>query len=398
MITLLLALWLPPVLADDWPQFRGPGGAGVCAEKSVPTEWGPEKNVRWKTALPGNGNGSPIVVQGRVYVTCAEDSGKKRHLVCLDRADGKILWTRTVEVGDVEPTQQDNPYAGSTPCADGEGVVVWHASGGLHAYDAEGKPRWKADFGRQTHMWGYGSSPILHGDRVVLNGGPGPNTFLASVDRKTGKVAWKVEEKGGDGKAWVGSWATPVVATLDGKERLVVAWPGAVKAHDPADGKAVWSCEGLGQLVYSDVALGNGFGVATGEDEAGDCVGFKLGGAKLWARPRPLEVGTGLIVDGRLWTIDNDGMIRCTEVESGKEVLKERSPVGPAWSSLILAGGRIYATGRNGDTLVFAPGTDKISGVVVNKLGEPSHATPAFSEGRIFLRTSKSLVCVATKS
>jgi outer membrane protein assembly factor BamB len=393
-----LALLAAAARADDWPQFRGPGGTGVCAEPKAPLEWGPEKNVRWKTAIPGAGNSSPIVSKGRVFVASAEDQGRKRSLHGLDRKSGALLWTRTVPYAEVEPTQEDNPYGGSTPCADGERVFVWHSSAGLHAYDFEGKPLWSRDLGKFVHMWGYGASPVLHGGRLFLNCGPGARTFLVAIDPKDGKTLWQADEPGGDPKKWIGSWATPVVH----QGQVLVAWPGSVKAHDPATGKVLWSCGGLGQLAYSDVAVGDGVAVATGEDEAGDSIGFRLGGSgdvtathRLWARPRPLEVGTGLVVDGRLWTVDNGGLVRCTEVATGKEVLKERSPGGPAWSSLVRAAGRIYYTARSGDTVVFAPDPSKFAPLAVNRLGEPSNSTPAFSDGEVFLRTARSVYCVA---
>src|SRR6185295_10431950 len=207
---LLVFLLLPAVtLADDWPQFRGPLGSGTSAEADYPLDWSATKNVRWRAPLAGAGNSSPIVSKGRVFVTVAEDKGAKRSLVCLDRKTGAVLWTRSVTLADAEPTQQDNPHCGSTPCADGERVIVWHSSAGLHCYDFEGKPLWTRDLGKFAHMWGYGSSPILHGDRVVLNCGPGGRTFLVSLDKKSGEVAWKAEEPGAKADAWVGSWCTP---------------------------------------------------------------------------------------------------------------------------------------------------------------------------------------------
>src|SRR5436190_23096814 len=117
----LLAILLLPVLAraeDDWSQFRGPLGSGASAESEFPLEWSATKNIRWRAALTGVGNSSPIVSKGRVFVTVAEDKGRKRSLVCLDRKTGAVLWTRTVSHADAEPTQQDNPHCGSTPCAD----------------------------------------------------------------------------------------------------------------------------------------------------------------------------------------------------------------------------------------------------------------------------------------
>jgi outer membrane protein assembly factor BamB len=395
----LAALLLAPLAAraDDWPQFRGPAGTGASAETAFPLEWSPQKNVRWRTPLTGSGSSSPIVSKGRVFVTVAEDKGKKRSLLCLDRKSGALLWTQTVTLAEAEPTQQDNPYCGSTPCADGERVVVWHSSGGLHCYDVDGKALWSRDLGKFAHMWGYGSSPILHGERVVLNCGPGERSFLISLDKKTGKTAWQADEAGGSNSKWIGSWSTPLVVKAEGKEQLLVGLPDHVKAFDPESGKVLWACEGLGKLVYADVVVADGIGVATGEDEGGNSIGFRLGGERLWSRPRPMEVGTGVIVAGHLWTVDNGGFVRCTEAATGKEVLKERLDGGAAWSSIVSAGKKHYVTTRSGDTVVCKLDGQAVAVLAVNKLGEPTNATPALSDGDIFLRTSRALYCVGEK-
>jgi outer membrane protein assembly factor BamB len=404
LLLLPLVLFPTAALADDWPQFRGPLGTGSAAESAYPLEWGAGKNVRWRTPLSGSGNSSPIVSRGRVFVTVAEEKGRKRSLVCLDRKTGAVAWTRSVTLADAEPTQQDNPYCGSTPCADGERVVVWHSSAGLHCYDFEGKPLWSRDLGKFNHMWGYGSSPVFHGDRVLLNCGPGDRSFLISLDKQKGETAWQSEEAGGSSTKWIGSWSTPLIVKVEGKEQILVGYPGHVKAYEPASGKVVWSCEGLGKLVYADLAVANGVGVATSEDEGGNCIGFRLGGqgnvtatARLWSRPRPLEVGTGMIADGHLWTVDNDGIVRCTEVESGKEVMKDRLPGGAAWSSIVSTGRRFYVTTRSGDTVVFSPDPKKFSTLAVNRLGEATNATPALSDDEIFLRTSQAVYCIGEK-
>ncbi len=393
-IALALLLATSTLRADDWAQFRGPGGTGKALDAEVPVEWGPQKNIRWRTPIDGVGNSSPIVSKGRVFVTVASEKGKKRSLVCLDRKSGEKFWTRTVEFAGVEPTREDNPTCGSTPCADGDRVVVWHASAGLHCYDFTGKLLWSRDFGKVDHMWGYGSSPILHGEHVVLNVGPGDQTFLVALDRKSGEVVWKTAEPGGKSKEWVGSWCTPRIVSVDGKDQILVAWPNQVKTYDPATGKAVWTCEGVGKLVYADVAVDQGIGIATGEDEGGPSIGFRIGGAKLWSLTRPLEVGTGMIVDGHLWSVDNSGVLRATAVETGKAAFETRLPGGAAWSSVVSSGGRLYVTTRSGDTVVFKPDLKKFTPLAINKLGEPTNATPAFSDGEIFLRTSKAVYCV----
>src|SRR6185295_14009667 len=148
--------------------------------------------------------------------------------------------------------------------------------------------------------------------------GPGDQTFLVAVSKKTGDVAWKAEEGGGKSKEWIGSWCTPRIVN----DQVLVAWPNHVKAYAPATGKELWKVDGLGKLVYADVAVDGKVGVATGEDEGGDSIGFELGGKRLWAAPRALECGTGMIVDGHLWTVDNNGVLRCTEAATGKKALE----------------------------------------------------------------------------
>ena len=145
-----------------------------------------------------------------------------------------------------------------------------------------------------------------------------------------------------------------------------------------------------------------GIGIATGEDEGGDSIGFRLGGQgdvsgthRLWARRRKMEVGTGIIVDRHFWSADNNGMLRCTEIETGREVLKERLPGGPAWGSMIYAAGRIYITTRSGDTVVLDPDPKEMKVLAVNNLGEKSNATPAISGGEIFLRTNGAITCIS---
>ena len=169
-------------LAEDWPAFRGPAGNGLANETDVPTEWSHDKNIKWKTKLPRPGNGSPIVSNGRVFLACAEDAqGLKRSLYCFDRADGKQLWVRTVELEKKMPTHETNPYCGSTPVADGKRVVVWHSSGGLYCYDFAGNELWSRNLGEFDHIWGYGSSPILHQGKIFLNCGPGKNALSSRV-------------------------------------------------------------------------------------------------------------------------------------------------------------------------------------------------------------------------
>ncbi len=247
---LLLNLFMAPAVAADWPAFRGPHFDGTTEATNVPVKWSASENVRWKVKLPQPGNGGAIVVGGRVYVTSAEDAeGRQRSLYAFQLADGRQLWKQTVAFDRKMPTHQTNPYGGTTPASDGKVVVVWHASAGLHCYDVDGKPLWNRDFGEFRHIWGYGTSPVIDDGRVYLHSGPGKRVFLAALDLKTGRLVGAGGAGGWDGsetadKRYFGSWATPVIATVQGQKLLFLSMPKRLNAYDRPRGRLCGRAEG----------------------------------------------------------------------------------------------------------------------------------------------------------
>jgi outer membrane protein assembly factor BamB len=398
------------VRAADWPAFRGPGLNGVSDETGLPLTWSADKNVRWKTPLPAPGNSSPIVSRDRVFVTCATDEGKHRGLYCFDRRDGRMLWQRAVEFDEPDLTHATNPYCGSSPAADGRHVVAWHGSAGLHCYDYDGQLLWSRDLGAFRHIWGYGSSPVFYGDSILLNCGPGARTFVTAVDRRTGETRWRVDEPGGDEgqeqpgqkPKWIGSWSTPVVAKVGESDQILVSLPHHVQAYDPRDGKVLWSCDGLGDLVYTSVLVGEGIGVAMGGYH-GPAIGFKLGGSgnvtganRLWhvTAQNPQRIGSGVIVGDHVYMVNEPGIVQCLELETGQEVWKDRLGGEKVWASIVAAEGRLYVTDEAGTTCVFAPNPQRLEVLARNEVGEPTNSTLAVSDGQIFLRTFEHLLCI----
>lgn len=396
-------------MAGDWPAFRGPAGNGIAPEDKAPLHWAPGKNVRWKTPLPGPGNSSPIVSRGRVFVTCAEDAGKKRNLYCFDCRSGEKLWVRTVEFPAVEPTHRSNPYCASTPVADGSNIVVWHGSAGVFCYRFDGSKVWEKDLGTVRHEWGYASSPILHRGKVILNFGPGSRTFLAALDLKTGELVWKRDEPGGldaTDKRMVGSWSTPIVIRVEGKDQILCSMPTRVIACDPETGALFWWCAGLADekvdLVYATPVVADGIGVAFTGWVNGPTIGFKLGGSgdvtasnRVWLEKQTQRIGSGVVVEGRLFIVNaGPGTAQCSECRSGKVLWTERLEGGESWGSVVLAAGRLSVTSRRCVTTVFRPDPEKLEVLAANDLGEPSNATPAISDGQIFLRTDGHLYCI----
>jgi outer membrane protein assembly factor BamB len=178
--------------ADDWPGFRGADGRAVSTEKGLPAEWDVDQNVRWRVKLPGPSNGSPAVWGDRVFILQAAD-GNRRTVMCFARADGKLLWQEGVTYDQPEQTHPANPPCSGTPATDGERVVAAFGSAGLACFDMDGKELWRRDLGKLNHIFGNAISPVIVGDRVVMNFGPGEGTRLVAVDKHTGEVAWEAK-------------------------------------------------------------------------------------------------------------------------------------------------------------------------------------------------------------
>lgn len=394
------------VQAGEWLQFRGPGGSGVSDERDVPFRWTSEENVRWSVALPGPGNnGSPIVTEDAVLIVVATDEGRRRSLASYDRKTGRERWVRTVEFEGKELTHSTSLYGGSTPAADGDRVVVWHSSAGMHCYDHQGRPLWSKDLGEFIHIWGYGASPVIYGDLVLNNCGPGERTFLVALDKQTGEVVWKTDEPGGTSgkkKPWIGSWSTPIVANVGGRDQILLSYPHHVNGYDPETGEVLWQCDGLGNLVYTSVLVGDGVAVAMGGYH-GPAVAWKLGGAGnvternlLWRVERnPQRIGSGVILGEHGYMVDERGNVQCFDPATGDPHWEDKLPTAArSWSSLVAAAGRLYVTTQSGETVVFAASPEGFEVLAVNPIGEKTNSTIAVSDGEIFLRTYEGLYCI----
>jgi outer membrane protein assembly factor BamB len=400
--------WASPALAENWPGWRGPRGDGTSAERDLPTTWSPTENVRWKVKLPGPGNSSPVVWGNRIFLTQSLDKkGTERAVLCFDRGNGKLLWQKSLPFRGEEPTHGTNPYCAATPVTDGERVIASHGSAGVVCYDFEGKQLWHRDLGSFIHIWGTAASPVLYGDLVILNCGPGERTFLLAMDKKTGKDIWKVEEHGGKSgekgdSEWIGSWSTPRVVKVRLQDQLIMSWPQAVKAYDPRTGEVLWTCGGLTRLVYTSPVVTPEVVVAMSGFH-GSALAVKTGGKgdltrthRLWHHTdkNPQRIGSGIIVGDYLYMVNaGPGTVQCIELMTGKDRWDGKRLGSAFWASLVLADGRFYATDHEGDTYVLAakPEFEQLS---QNRLGEHTNASLAISDGDILIRTDEHLWCI----
>jgi len=397
-----------PAWADNWPAWRGPHSTGICGERDLPLTWSPTTNIRWKVALPGPGNSTPIVWGDRIFLTQALAGGKSRAVIAFSRTDGKKLWQQEAPCAVEETSHRQNPPCSASPVTDGVAVYAHLASAGVLACDLDGTKLWHRDLGPVLHKWGNGSSPILYKDLLLVFHGPGEPTFLMALDKRTGKTVWKKEEKAINSPIF-GSWSTPVVVQTGGHDELIMPLPGdriggtgEFKAYDPATGKELWRCQGLGNEIYAmPVVSAEGDLVVGISGHNGPLMAVRPGGKedvtathRVWrqADKGPQRVGSGVVHEGRLYLADAPGFIECLDVRTGAVLWKERLE-GTLWGSLLLADGRLYVSSLEGTTFVLEAGP-KFQLLARNDMKEPIYAALAVSNGEMFLRTYEHLYCI----
>jgi outer membrane protein assembly factor BamB len=403
-------------LAGNWPSWRGPNQNNISPETNFPTRWSRTENVKWRTELPEAGNSSPIVWGDTVFVTQAVDDGKRRTLMAFDRKTGKQRWQQGVAYDETDPRHKTNPHCSASPVTDGERVIASFASAGIVAYDFGGMPLWKADLGKQRHDWGQGSSPVIHGDSVIVYHGPGEFSALHALDKRTGAKKWTVPLKeqhpaerfdgfAGKNDGAIGTFSTPLIVSANGRDEIILPVANKERAFAPADGRELWSADGINPLVYASTTYGDGTLVTFG-GFFGGVVFLKPGGdgdvtaKRLFHEQRMKKhtIGSPVIRDGHIYVCVTDGFLQCYELATGKMVFEERLPAtggsSATWGSPVLVGERLYVVNQSGDTLVLRAAS-KYELLASNPLGELSNSTPAFSDAQVFIRTHVALYCVA---
>lgn len=410
--------------AEDWTQFRGPNGAGSSLDTNLPDTWSTTENLRWRTELPGAGSSSPIVLGDRVFVTCYSGYGVpkapggdikslQRHLVCVNRGDGKIRWTKTIAGELPEDSYQgylsEHGYASSTPVTDGDRIYCFFGKSGVVAFDLDGKQLWQTSVGKESsnRRWGSGASLILYKNLVIVNASEESKSIRA-LDKATGKEVWKAV-----GAALELSYGTPSLVTLQDKRlELVVAVPGEVWGLNPDTGKLQWHAEHelTGNICPSIISQGETLFVFGGYRSAGS-LALRAGGVGdvtksqfQWSSRNSSYVATPVLHAGHLYWIDDRGQAFCVSAKNGELVYRERvsglSAGGrPVYASPVVANEKIYVPSRWNGVFVL-PAKPEYKVLSQNQLiGDESdfNATPAISNGQLFLRSNRFLYCVANK-
>ncbi len=405
--------------AQDWPRFRGPDGQGHSPEKGLPESWTATTNVAWKTAIPGEGWSSPIVWGDRVFLTSATDGGKGCHVLCIGATDGKVLWDTNVFDQATERKEGMNSWASPTPCTDGKRVYAVFGGGGAAAVDFDGKVVWTNEEVKFYSRHGLGASPIFHdgllimpydGSTRVTAAGQYPK--VTDEERTGWQIPWdKAEVVALDGATGKRIWtakrgmsriahATPIV--VDGQILSIAG--DVVQGFDPRSGKLLWTATSEGEGLTPSPVVGEGMVFTSSGFPARTLRGIKLGGSGdvtktniVWEQKKGCPTRPSLLyVKPHLYAVTEDGVATCYKPESGEIVWQERLTPGKSGfsASPVLADGRIYVLSESGETTVLAPGAE-FKVLSRNPLGEKCQASMAVSRGRLYIRSDKSLFCVA---
>lgn len=403
-----------PARAEEWVQFRGPNSAGISTATGLPTTWDSSQNVVWSTKLPGPGGSSPIIVGDKIFVTSytgyaesIENPGDMnnlvRHLICLERGSGKILWTKEfkAKMPESEYVGGNNTrhgYATSTPVSDGKSLFVFFGISGFHAFDLDGNPLWEADLGSGTDGWGSATSPILYKNTVIVNAGV-ESEKLVALDKATGNVVWST---GGMTK----TWASPVLVDVGGATELVLSLPEKLAGYDPETGKELWFCKGVPDFyVCPSIVAADGVVYATGGRKSATLAvraggrGDVSGSHVLWTVEKGNNVTSPVLLGGYLyWLHESRGIAYCVDAKTGAVVYEgELDPKpGLLYASITAVDGKLYAPSQTGGTYVLAA-KPQFEQLAVNKFADdPSrvNATIAVSNNQFILRTDQAIYCI----
>lgn len=423
VLSFLLALSPSLLLAENWPQWRGPRLDGTSQDTGFPIS--AEGNVTWKAELPGSGHASPIVWQDRIFTVACIAETEERVLICLDRASGKQLWQSPVLKAPIESIHRLNSQASSTPATDGERVftafldnseseATRKANGGrvipkgevpkgtvvVSAHDFSGKPLWQVRPGLFSSKHGFCSSPILFEDKVIVNCDHDGDGYIVALSKTDGKELWRIDRPNK-----TRSYCVPLIRDIGGRMQMVLSGTMCVTSYDPRTGKLLWMIDGpteqfVASLVYSDqtglLYMTGGFPehhlLAIKPDGSGNVTNSHI----VWRTNKGVAYVPSPIVEGGYFLIVSDsGIGHCFDAKTGDILWEERMREHHA--SLTSAEGRVYFINDNGTLRTVKPGKT-YEALAESELGEKVFASPALSEGQIFIRSDKSLICLGKRS
>lgn len=401
-LLLPLLLSLPAsASAENWPEFRGPGGQGQSAATGLPTEWSSRKNVSWATEIPGSGWSSPIFVDGQVYLTAAVEKGNRLSLraLAIDAESGRIRWDSEVFPDrEITKIHAKNSHASPTPILENSRLYVHFGHDGTACLSAtDGRILWKQESLRYPPVHGNGGSPILVDDKLIFSCDAARDPFVVALDKASGEIAWKTP-RGVEVKRTF-SFSTPLAIEVNGRTQVVSPGSGAVISYDPESGREIWRCgydEGYSVvprpvfahgLIYVCSGFNRAILYAVRPDGQGDVTKTHIAWEYSKAVPKESSI---LVVDDLVILNDDKGVASCLDAKTGEVQWQERLAPGGYSASPIYADGLVYFQNENGVGTVVRPGKtfDKVA---ENDIGESGLSSYGVGDGALFIRTDTRL-------
>jgi outer membrane protein assembly factor BamB len=397
----------PSPKVTDWPEFRGPDGQGHVTEGKPPLEWGSDKNLVWKRAIPGLGWSSPVVVNGRIYLTTADplakgtdekaNDGYSLLTLCVNAATGEIVWSKEIfrEPADAPKPYPKNSHASPTPLVYDGKIYVHFGHMGTACLDLDGKVLWRAE-NKYKPVHGNGGTPILVDNHLIFSCDGGDQAYIVALDSKTGKEVWKTNRDTRVDRKF--SFSTPLLITVDGKKQVISPFSNAVCAYDPATGKEIWRVGYDGYSVIPRPVFGNGLVyIVTGynspsllairPDGKGDVTTTHVA----WKTSKNVPHTPSLLLDGEdLFMVSDSGVFSCLKAKTGEVVWSERHAGNQYSASPILVDGKIYLTSEQGVGTVLEAGP-QYKLLARSPLKERTFASFAVVGKALFIRTESNL-------
>jgi outer membrane protein assembly factor BamB len=384
--------------ANYWTRWRGPSGQGLVSGSGFIDQWSDKDHVIWKTRVSGEGNSSPIVWKVRVFLTSASSGQTKLSLMAFRTSDGSLLWESAAPDGRAEFTHNKNGHASATPVTDGERIYVSFGSRGLVAFGMDGKVAWHRDLGPIDNYWGTAGSPLLYKDRVIIYQDQRRDAFIAAFNARTGEPVWRTSRT-----ATVG-WGTPIAIRAGGRDEIVVNGQNAVVSYDPADGHELWRVNGTTVETIPTLVVAHGL-IFSSSGRAGPTIAIRPGGSGdvtrthvAWTSPRGSPfVPSPIVVGDHLYMVNDMTSIATSfEAATGRSLWQSR--LGDMRregfsASPVAVDGKIFFTNDEGETFVLRAG-ETFDLAHVNRIGEPTLASPALVGGRWYIRTTKHLFAI----
>jgi outer membrane protein assembly factor BamB len=395
----LLLVSVSVIQAENWPRWRGPNGDGTSSETNIFTKWDSITNVLWKSEVPGIGHGSPVTWEDRLFLISAQPQTMEKLLLCYDCKNGNLLWKVTVLKTPFENKHTDNSFASGTPATDGKYIYISFLDGNdavVAAYDFTGKQIWNKRPGTFSSPHGYSCSPTLYDDKVIINCDSKGEDFIAALSKTDGQTIWKVHHE----KPAL-SYSTPIFREIGGRIQMIFCGNQQVAAYNPNDGSRYWFVNGPSEdfsssPVYSEktglVLISSSWPqrhlLAIKPDGQGDVSNSHI----VWRSTEgAYYVPSPIVAGDYLLTTMTNGLVHCIEAATGKILWKEN--LGKQYSSAVSANGLVYMPNDEGTITIIKPGP-KYECVAKNSIGETMFASPAISNGKIYLRGAKHIFCI----